>query len=165
MKVNDILKIKGEALFTAAPQTSLRDAVATMAQHDIGSLVIMENGAYVGILTFRETLAVVNANNGSCGQATIASAVRKNAPSCAPEDDISALRELMIGSHARYLPVLKDGSLLGVLSFYDVAKAVLEEQHFENKMLKSYINDWPQEGAPSESVIKAPSQKSEKELA
>jgi CBS domain-containing protein len=50
----------------------------------------------------------------------------------------------MLERHARYLPVLDGRTLAGVISFYDVARAVLEEQSFENKMLKAYIRDWPE---------------------
>ena len=51
----------------------------------------------------------------------------------------------MLEHHARYLPVLDGATLLGVISFFDVAKAVLEAQNFENQMLKAYIRDWPAE--------------------
>jgi CBS domain-containing protein len=57
------------------------------------------------------------------------------------------LRRLMIEKHSRYLPVLENDTLLGVISFLDVAKAVLEEQNLENKLLKSYIKNWPDEKA------------------
>jgi CBS domain-containing protein len=50
---------------------------------------------------------------------------------------------MMLERHARYLPVMNDAMLMGVISFYDVAKAVVDSQNFENKMLKAYINDWP----------------------
>jgi CBS domain-containing protein len=51
----------------------------------------------------------------------------------------------MVDSHERYLPVMEGELLMGVISFHDVAKAVLDKQSFENKMLKAYIRDWPQE--------------------
>jgi CBS domain-containing protein len=60
-----------------------------------------------------------------------------------PEMEVNDLRRTMLESSARYLPVMQDGKLLGVISFRDVAKAVLEEQDFENKMLKGYIKNWP----------------------
>ena len=65
-----------------------------------------------------------------------------------PEMEVNELRGLMIEKHSRYLPVLDGDVLMGVISFLDVAKAVLEEQSFENKMLKSYIKNWPNETAP-----------------
>src|SRR5450830_1753169 len=80
MKVSEILQVKGNILYTASPDMLIVDAVNTMAEKDIGSLVVMEYG-----------------------------------------------------------------DLLGVLSFYDVARAVLEAQSFENRMLKAYIRDWPAE--------------------
>ena len=52
---------------------------------------------------------------------------------------------MMLERHARYVPVMDGTTLLGVVSFHDVAKAVYEEQSFENRMLKSYIKDWPEE--------------------
>jgi CBS domain-containing protein len=58
------------------------------------------------------------------------------------------VRRMMLEHHARYLPVMENRTLMGVISFYDVAKAVVEEQTFENRMLKAYIRDWPEdEGA------------------
>jgi CBS domain-containing protein len=62
---------------------------------------------------------------------------------CTPETDINELRPLMLEKHTRYLPVLDGTVLMGVVSFYDVAKAVVDSQNFENTMLKAYIRDWP----------------------
>ena len=66
---------------------------------------------------------------------------------CTLETDVNEVRRMMLERHARYLPVLDNRTLMGVISFYDVAKAVFEEQNFENKMLKAYIRDWPEEKA------------------
>ena len=62
-----------------------------------------------------------------------------------PSMEANDLRRLMIEKHSRYLPVLDNDTLIGVISFLDVAKAVLEEQNLENKLLKSYIKNWPDE--------------------
>jgi CBS domain-containing protein len=61
-----------------------------------------------------------------------------------PVMEVNDLRRIMIESGARYLPVMDRDKLLGVISFRDVAKAVLEEQDFENRMLKGYIKNWPE---------------------
>ncbi|MBX3686625.1 MAG: CBS domain-containing protein, partial [Rhodocyclaceae bacterium] len=63
----------------------------------------------------------------------------------APDMEMDELRKLMVDHHQRYLPVMDEGTLLGVVSFHDVAKGVLEEQSFENRMLKNYIRNWPAE--------------------
>ena len=60
-----------------------------------------------------------------------------------PNMEMDELRRLMVEHHQRYLPVMEEHTLLGVASFHDVAKAVLEEQSFENRMLKNYIRNWP----------------------
>src|SRR6266705_192828 len=105
MLVSEILRIKGNALFTTPPNGSVLEAVKAMAQQDIGSLVVMDRGQMMGMLTFAEVLERL----------------------------------------ARYVPVQEGPTLLGVVSFHDVAKAVYEEQSFENRMLKSYIKSSPDE--------------------
>ena len=65
-----------------------------------------------------------------------------------PDLDVMELRRIMLERHSRYVPVMDGATLAGVISFRDVARAVYEEQSFENRMLKSYIKDWPDdEGA------------------
>jgi CBS domain-containing protein len=146
MRVSDILKVKGNALFTVTPDTPLNEAVMTMAEHDIGSLVVMEYGDLVGILTFREVILTLRENKGSVGSTTIRKVMDDHPLTCTPETDVNEVRRMMLEHHARYLPVVEKRTLMGIISFYDVAKAVVEEQGFENRMLKAYIRDWPEEG-------------------
>jgi CBS domain-containing protein len=144
MKVADILRVKGSTLFTVAPQATLWSAVQTMAENDIGSVVVMDRGELVGMLTFREVLGSVHANGGAVGDGTVRAAMA--APRIVgPDTDVMDLRRMMLEEHTRYLPVLDGSTLMGVISFYDVAKAVLEEQSYENRMLKAYIRDWPEQ--------------------
>jgi CBS domain-containing protein len=148
MKVSDILHVKGNTLYTVAPETKVQVAVQTMAEYDIGSLVVMEYGELVGMLTFREVIKVLAKNNGTVGDGTTIRKVMDDHPlTCTLETEVNEVRRMMLERHARYLPVLDNRTLMGVISFYDVAKAVFEEQNFENKMLKAYIRDWPEEKA------------------
>ena len=142
MQVREILRVKGATLYTVTPQQSLAFAIETMADLDVGSLVVMESGKMVGMLTFREVLQALK--GGLSGQGSLVGDVMVKDPVTAfPDMDANDLRRLMIEKHSRYLPVVDDGTLMGVISFLDVAKAVLEEQSFENRMLKSYIKNWP----------------------
>jgi CBS domain-containing protein len=144
MKVADILRVKGNTLFTVTPQATLWSAVQTMAENDIGSVVVMDRGELVGMLTFREVLGKVHRNGGVVGEGTVRAAMA--APRIVgPDTDVMELRRMMLEEHARYLPVLDGTTLMGVVSFYDVARAVLEEQSYENRMLKAYIRDWPEQ--------------------
>jgi len=143
MLVSEILRIKGNALFTTAPHGSVLDAVKVMAHHDIGSLVVMDHGRMVGMLTFAEVLQALSKRQGQLGDLKV-SDIQVNDPLTATTGlDVMELRRVMLERHARYVPVIDGPTLLGVVSFHDVAKAVYEEQSFENRMLKSYIKNWP----------------------
>ncbi len=145
MKVSEILKVKGNILYTVPPETGLLDAINLMTEKDIGSLVVMNNGSLVGLLTFREVMRAVHANQGSVGQGTVGEHMERDVLSMSPDTDVNDIRRLMLERHARYVPVMDGKVLLGVMSFYDVAKSVLEAQNFENTLLKAYIRDWPAE--------------------
>ncbi|EJN09630.1 CBS domain-containing protein [Herbaspirillum sp. YR522] len=145
MKVSEILKVKGNILFTVTPETPIQEAVAAMAEKDIGSLVVMEYGDLVGMLTFREVLLALHKNGGALGGATVRRHMNDAPITVTPDTDLNEVRRLMLEQHARYVPVMEAKTVLGVMSFYDVAKAVLDAQGFENKMLKAYIRDWPAE--------------------
>ena len=145
MRVSDILKVKGNALFTVTPDTLLQDAIITMAEHDIGSLVVMEFGDLVGMLTFREIILTLRANGGGVGTTTIRKVMDDHPITCTPETDVDEIRRMMLEHHVRYLPVMEGGTLMGVISFYDVAKTIVEAQGFENRLLKAYIRDWPED--------------------
>ena len=145
MKVSDILRVKGGTLFTAAPDQLLSEAVVAMSERDIGSLVVMDHGELTGMLTFREVIQALVKNGGALGQMVVRSVMDDRPLTCSPETEIDEVRRMMLGRHARYLPVMSERTLMGVISFYDVAKAVVDGQDFENRMLKAYIRDWPVE--------------------
>lgn len=147
MQVKEILAIKGTVLYTISPERTLVEAIAIMTEQDVGSLVCFAQGKMAGMLTFREVLNAVHANGGAWQEVKVAK-VMVAKPFCAsPEMEMDELRRVMVEHHQRYLPVMESDTLMGVISFHDVAKAVLEEQGFENKMLKAYIRNWPEEKA------------------
>ncbi|HEX5127097.1 MAG TPA: CBS domain-containing protein [Rhodocyclaceae bacterium] len=145
MLVSEILNIKGKVLYTVAPHQTLQDAIDTMVEQDIGSLVVFEGGVMVGMLTFREMLAAVHKAGKGWREAKVADAMIGKPCVATLDMDVNRLQRMMVDHHQRYLPVIEGTTLLGVVSFHDVAKAMLEEQGFENKMLKSYIRNWPEE--------------------
>ncbi len=145
MKVSDILRVKGNTLFTVKPDQLLAEAVAIMAEKDIGSLVVMEHGDLVGMLTFREVILQIQKNGGQVGTTLVRTAMDDHPLTCTTQTDLDEVRRMMLERHARYMPVIESRMLMGVISFYDVAKAVVDSQNFENKMLKAYIRDWPEE--------------------
>lgn len=150
MKVNDILRVKGNTLYTASPDESLEGAIELMAEKDIGSLVVMAHGDLVGMLTFREVIQMLVKNKGTIGPTLVRTAMDDAPLTCTLETDLDEVRRMMLDRHARYMPVMDKKMLMGVISFYDVAKTVVDSQNFENKMLKAYIRDWPEEDGPVE---------------
>lgn len=145
MKVREIIQLKGGTLYTTTPQQLLAKAIDTMAELDVGSLVVMESGRMAGMLTFREVLQAMRQHDACPVGVTVGDVMVRNPVTAFPDMEANDLRRLMIEKHSRYLPVIDGDTLLGVISFLDVAKAVLEEQSFENKMLKNYIKNWPDE--------------------
>lgn len=145
MKVSEILRVKGDTLFTANPDMPVLEAIDIMAERDIGSLVVMEYGELVGMLTFREVMRHLHRQGGTVGSNTVRSIMDDAPVTISPNTEVNEVRRLMLDKHARYIPVMDGRVLMGVISFYDVARAVLEAQSFENKMLKAYIRDWPTE--------------------
>ncbi len=143
MQVKEILRVKGNRLLTIEPSGRAVDAVKTMSEQNLGSLIVMEHERMVGVLTFREILQALAQRSGTLGDLRVADVMVRDPVTATPDMEVNDLRRTMLDSGARYLPVVQDAKLLGVISFRDVAKAVLEEQDFENKMLKGYIKNWP----------------------
>jgi CBS domain-containing protein len=145
MQVLEIFRRKEVALYTTTPQQSLADAIDAMAEYDVGSLVVMEHGKMVGMLTFREVLVALKQRGGQASGVAVGDVMVKDPVTVYPSMEANELRRLMIEKHSRYMPVMDGDMLMGVISFLDVAKAVLDEQGFENQMLKSYIKNWPED--------------------
>ena len=147
MKVSDILRSKDSLPLTVGPDTLLSQGVITMADEDVGSLVVMDGPMVVGLLTFREVILVLAQRQKElrCGPTPPVAELKVRdvmnpTPICTtPDVDLHDLRALMISKHQRYIPVVDKGELIGVLSFHDVARTVFAEQEQENRMLKSYI--------------------------
>jgi CBS domain-containing protein len=105
----------------------------------------MDHGRMTGILTFAEVLKALADGGGSLGERKVGDLCQRDPLTATPHLDVMELRRGMLERHARYVPVMEGATLQGVVSFHDVAKAVYEEQSFENRMLKSYIKNWPED--------------------
>ena len=157
MKVSDILRVKGGTLYTVQPDQPLAMAAEIMSDKDIGSLVVMSHGELVGMLTFREMIVCLVKNGGALGQTPISSAMDDHPLTCSMDTELDEVRRMMLDRHARYMPVMDQRTLMGVISLYDVAKAVVDSQNFENQMLKAYIRDWPDSDGDKDEAVAKPS--------
>ena len=145
MIVPDIVKMKGGTVYSIAPQGEVADAVSMMVRKDIGSLVVLDGTRLAGMLTFREVLNALEAHQGSLSGLKVEDIMLGNPVCGSPEDSLESLRELMNKDHIRYLAVKEGEQLLGVISFHDVANAVIKEVTLHNRMMETYIKNWPEE--------------------
>ncbi len=106
----------------------------------------------VGILTFREVIQAAVRNGGSFEGLSVYRSMDPDPMICTLETELDEVRRMMLVHHARYLPVIDNRQLMGVISFYDVARAVVDSQNLENQLLKAYVRDWPEEGEEAASA-------------
>lgn len=154
MKVKDILqnkKRRGEILRVDAKDAASA-AVRIMVQNDTGSVAVYDGERFMGMLTFREVLIALERKGfGDAANVECGGLIDEERGACTtPDDSVDQIRNLMTSKHIRYLPVVQDGRLTDVISFYDVARSVAKAADFENRMLKEYIRDWPAGGEPKD---------------
>jgi CBS domain-containing protein len=146
LKVQDLLDDKalaGAALHSVAPGSSVREAVRLMAANDISSALVMEAGRLAGLITLRELLRGLDMMGERLLDAS-AEEVMVRKPVCVgPEDSVDMLRGLMTEFHVTHVPVCEGATLLGIVSFHDIARGAVKDALFENDLLKKYIKDWP----------------------
>jgi CBS domain-containing protein len=149
MIIRDILNMKGGQIFSIAQDGRAADAVKLMVKHDVGSLVVFDGARMTGMLTFREVLKGLDAQGGDLADLRVKNLMVAEPVCGGPDDSIDQLREVMTENHVRYLPVKDGDRLLGVISFHDVAKAVIKETNFENRLLRRYIKNQPEADEPA----------------
>lgn len=148
MSIREILAAKKSVeVHSIAPDQFVHEAVALMTRHDIGSLVVKENDQMIGLLTDRHLVrGLSKAKCNLCN--TLVRDVMVVSPIVGhPEDSVDQLRQVMTENHISHLPVVDEKGLMGIISFYDVARSALSNVEFENKLLKRYIKDWPEDEA------------------
>jgi CBS domain-containing protein len=140
MIVSDILSSKGSAVYSISPDAPVAEAVAEMAQRDIGSLVVKDDSRMVGLITLREILLAQNRFAEQLVTLPVSRIMAAQPVVAQPQNTLDEVRRLMTDHHVSHLPVVIGEELVGIISLHDLAKAVLSETQFENTMLKRYIN-------------------------
>lgn len=140
-KVRNILESKGanSTIFSVEPTTVVYQAIETMALKNIGGLLICESGKLVGIFTERDYARKLILKGKSSKDTTIGELMTKNPFTVTPESSIEECMQLMSNRRIRHLPVLENGTLVGVISIGDVVRFIIEEQKSIIEHLESYI--------------------------
>jgi CBS domain-containing protein len=140
MKVRDILRSKGTAVVTIRPDATIHDAMQTLVNYRIGSLLVSEGkGKTIGIITERDILRECAARSERVRETTVRQVMTTNLIIGVPGDEIDYVMGIMTHNRIRHLPILDGENVEGLISIGDVVKAQLEQTEFENRYLKDYI--------------------------
>ena len=139
MLVAQILKDKGDQVFTCAPGDSLQDAARALHERRVGAMVVCDADRVVGILSERDVVAAVAKDGSGCLTKPVSAYMTADVQFARPADAIDSLMERMTERRIRHLPVLSDDRLAGIVSIGDVVKVKITETVIEAESLKAYI--------------------------
>jgi CBS domain-containing protein len=139
-KVTDILRRKSAHLISITPGTSVIDALRIMADKNIGSIVVIADGIYKGIMTERDYSRKVVLNGRSSTETTVSEIMTSDLPSVTPADTVEYCMQLMSDKNIRYLPVFEKDSIVGIISINDVVKETILSQEETITHLRDYVH-------------------------
>lgn len=139
MNIKSILAKKGMTVVTIQPDQSIREAIARLAQHNIGALVVVDEANLpVGILSERDITRAL-AQNEQIFARSVSELMTKNVITGLPQDDLISVANTMTERRIRHLPVVEKGKLVGIVSIGDVVKAQRDQYQGEVDTLQSQI--------------------------
>lgn len=137
--VRDILRVKGDGLYSATPDMSVYDALKTMADKNVGALLVLDAGTLVGIFSERDYARKVILKGKSSRDITVSDIMTPNVIAVKVGQTIEECMGLMSGKHIRHLPVFEEERLIGIISISDVVKTIIAEQQSTINQLEEYI--------------------------
>jgi CBS domain-containing protein len=139
-KVADVLLRKGSNITTVSPNTSVLEALHIMADQNIGSVMVLDNGHYLGIVTERDYSRKVILRGKHSTDTTVADIMSQDLPRVTPHDSIDYCMQLMSDRNIRYLPVFDGEHVQGIISINDVVKETILSQQETITQLKDYLH-------------------------
>lgn len=141
MRIQDVIQGKGsQAVVTIRPDATVRELVALLAEHNVGALVVSEDGERVaGIVSERDVVRRLHAEDAVL-DATVSTIMTADVRTCAAQDGLTDLMQTMTEHRIRHVPVVADGRLTGIISIGDVVKNRIGELEFERDQLDSYVH-------------------------
>ena len=139
-KVADILERKGASAVAVAPDTKVIEALNIMAEKNIGSVLVMDGGEYLGIITERDYSRKIALRHKSSVDTKVSEIMTTNLPAVNPSDSVEYCMQLMSDKNIRYLPVFEKNLLAGIISMSDVVKETILQQKETIGHLESYIH-------------------------
>ena len=139
-KVSDILSRKGASIISITPETSVLEALRIMADRNIGSVMIMDEGEFLGIMTERDYSRKVILKGKSSTDTNVSEIMTAQYPKVFLSDSVEHCMELMSTHNIRYLPVFENDAPTGIISISDLVKATISSQEETISQLKDYLH-------------------------
>ncbi len=141
MKINDVIHAKSQqAVVTISPDASVRELVALLAEHNVGALVVSDDGERVsGIVSERDVVRRLHAD-AAVLDAPVSMIMTEDVRTCTGTDGLTDLMQTMTEHRIRHVPVVADGRLTGIISIGDVVKSRIGELEFERDQLDHYVH-------------------------
>jgi len=138
--VRQLLEKKGRNLWTIGPDETVYEAMAKMAEKDVGSLVVMDGEKILGIITERHYSRNVVLKGKTSPTMPVGEIMEKNVVYVLPEQLLEECMALMTDKRVRHLPVLEGGKVIGIVSIGDLVKGIISDQKFVINQLEHYIH-------------------------
>ena len=139
MTVRAILDAKGHHVESVEPGAKLAAAIKRLVERKIGALLVMDKGHMEGILSERDIVRVLGERGAQVLEEPVSAVMTRKVISCKPSDTVSAIMEMMTLGKFRHLPVIHDGSVVGLISIGDIVKQRVQEYEAEQEALRDYI--------------------------
>jgi CBS domain-containing protein len=136
---HDILRYKGRTVHAVHPADTVLAALTAMAEHDIGAVLVLEGDQIVGILTERDYARKVALAGRSSKDSPVRAIMTPDVVCVPPTHSVEDCMALMTARRVRHLPVVDNRRVVGLVSIGDLVKAMIDEQEFTIRELKSYI--------------------------
>src|SRR5580658_5634005 len=140
MTVKYLLEQKGRNVWTIDPDATVLDAVARMAEKDIGCLVVMDGAELIGIITERHYSRNVILKGKTSPTTLVRDIMERNVVHVRPEHSVEQCMALMTDKRVRHLPVLEGKKVIGIISIGDLLKSIISKQEFVIDELERYIH-------------------------
>jgi CBS domain-containing protein len=138
--INQLLKVKGQGYLSVGPDETVYEAIKLMADEDVGSLLVMDGDALVGIVTERHYARDVILKGRTSPQTLVRDIMETEVACVEPDETVEACLRLMTEERVRHLPVVGAGRVVGIISIGDLVKSIIDEQRFTIDQLETYIH-------------------------
>jgi len=140
MRIADLLRHKGSEVASVAPDRSVAGLLEDLARHNIGAVVVLDDaGALVGIVSERDVVRRLHERGTDLLTAPVSDIMTTQVVTCGPDENLDSLAAIMTERRIRHMPVVEDGTLVGIVSIGDVVKSRIQQLESDREQLESYI--------------------------